>query len=149
MILILSNALAKRWKVKPVALADVPAQHPAFVWRADWFQVARTRSNVICVNEHSCFSFILLDQMQMSFKKTALNLLNRIGDTLHQAGVAEDHILQGLSGVCFVKHPNPKVISFSRQKSLYTLAAIRFIKYTGDEVQPFFNGLIEPTTALR
>lgn len=109
MILILSNALAKRWKVKPVPLSEAPPCHPALVWRADWFQVGRRRSNIICVNEESCFSFVLLDQRQMQFKKTMLNILNRIGDTFVSAGVSEQHIMEGILKTFLVKHPNPRV----------------------------------------
>jgi hypothetical protein len=101
-------------------MADAGTCRPAFAWRADWFQIGRRRSNIICVNEESLFSFVLLDQKQMTFKKTMLNILNRIGDCLYRAGVYEEHIRQGLSEVCLVKHADRRVIgTMNDQKFRY------------------------------
>lgn len=120
MILILSNTLSKRWKVAPVPISSAPPCHPALVWRADWFRIGQRRSNIICVNESSCFSFVLIDQKQMSFKNTMLNIINRIGDTLFNAGVDEERIRQGISDVLLVKHPNQQVIgTMNDQKYRY------------------------------
>jgi len=35
---------------------------------------------------------VLVDQKQMTFKKTVLDIINRIADSLFHAGVAEHHI---------------------------------------------------------
>ncbi len=125
MILIVSNALAKRWKLKPVPLPEMPSCHPALTWRADWFLVGRSRSNILCVNEESLFSFVLLDQKQMPFKRIMLNIINRVGDSLFEAGVPEHLIRQGLSDLLIAKHPDRRVIgTMTDQKFLYEWAIL-------------------------
>lgn len=113
MILILSNALTKRWKLKPIplerAFAESSFTHPAFIWRVDWFRVGPSRSNILCINEASAYSFVLLDQKKMEFKSTILNIINRIGDSLQHAGMGEKHIRCGITEVFFVKKNNPKI----------------------------------------
>jgi hypothetical protein len=118
MILILSNALAKRWKLKPIPLANCPSFHPALIWRADWFLVGRSRSNILCVNEESLFSFALIDQKQMPFKRTMLRMINRVGDSLYQAGVPGHLIRQGFSDNLIAKHADRRVIGTMTDQKL-------------------------------
>ena len=66
------------------------------------------------------FSFVLLDQKQMPFKRIMLNIINRVGDSLFEAGVPEHLIRQGLSDLLIAKHPDRRVIgTMTDQKFLY------------------------------
>ncbi len=114
MILLLSKALVKRWKFSPLSLAEAvakdPCYHPSMVWRVDWFRVGQTTSNILCTNDATAFSFVLIGQGKMGKMQTISRVVVRISEILGKFGVDEASIREATAEAIIGYDPNMSAI---------------------------------------
>jgi len=120
MILILSNSLSKKWKVERVDVESIEEFNPAFVWHADLFTLGRAKTNILCVNEATLFSFILPWIRPMTKEKVIPFIIGRIWAILSSFGMPNEEFARNIDPPTFVKHVNRQVIGrMTDQKCQY------------------------------
>jgi len=84
-ILNLSNALAKKWKVKtkPLPQEDL---HGLYKWRLDQITLGNRRSNLICMNEETYFAFVLRDIKPFNELNAMQAFIHELSRTLKSIG---------------------------------------------------------------
>ena len=123
MMLILSNAVAKKWGVELERLESLPDYPPAWLWRLDVMQVGNRKSNLICTNIPSFYSVALMDLKRMPMKETILRVINRIGDALYANGMPAHYVRASVASFEFGKYNDRRLIGIvNDQKYRYEYA---------------------------
>jgi hypothetical protein len=115
MLFVLSGALAKKWKIDMEALERLPDVPPAWLWRLDVMPIGNRKSNIICTNVASYYSLAFVDLKRMPMKETMLQVINRVGDAMHEYGMPAEYVRASLAAFEFCKYTDRHLIGVMNQ----------------------------------
>jgi len=96
-----SGRFEKRLKLKNWAELDSEGVNPALVWRIDDLEVGDSTNNIVCVNERSLFSFVLVDVTPFTEAEILQQVINRLASILGAHHFTPEVVKQTKNGTLY------------------------------------------------